>query len=92
MTTTTEKSSAINALEEFRKRYPQMTSGDLQTFVLGYSSNTESYKLLNAIMGFLAYHGTVSWGMIRENFGERLDAIRKEYDKAHIRDGCHILI
>lgn len=35
---------AKEALEEFRKKYPFVTSGDLQTFILGFRAAVEGIK------------------------------------------------
>jgi hypothetical protein len=36
--------------------------------------------LLDDIIGFLAYHGAITYGMLRQNFGDRIDEYRAAKD------------
>jgi hypothetical protein len=49
-------------------------------------------NLLDDIIGFLAYHGTITYGMLRQNFGERIDerrAARVKEQNGHIAQQPH---
>jgi hypothetical protein len=44
------KKMALDALENFQRRYPASTSGDLQTFAFGYETAVKDVaKLLNSL-------------------------------------------
>jgi len=45
---TTNDNTLSKALEEFRKKYPSITSADMQTFILGWQA-AEKY-IINNIM------------------------------------------
>lgn len=53
MVTTESQSLQMRLLDEFRKKYPSGTSGDLQTFILGMQAMEEALKKEIGIKGNL---------------------------------------
>ena len=69
-------------MNKFKAKHPELSQETFNEIkMLFLDSNEESFSLLESIVGFLAYHGTINYGNMRQNFGDRIDELRKVQDE-----------
>ena len=76
------KDLGVKALTKFQSMYPSVSSGDLQTFGLGYQANTTFEKMWNTLKAESGHREIQIDSLTKDNLRNLMERIEeREYKK-----------